>query len=201
MSMDGTPILDDNGNKVSTYDNRDIQTFAKGWTGFHPQKDRSNVELPFSNLIDPMRINILWRDPFPKMDLHGGYIGDFYPLCKDLPKRFFLRQSAKYRLLGSHQQSELLPYSWVTPDTSVVQKRFELSKRSLLRMELCNANEDGECQFQPIVTLNSTLKCKGAECDIDTVNVVQVSSNPPIYYEFVQPPCVNLPFIHPSQLG
>ena len=35
-----------------------------------------------------------------KMDLHGGYIGDTYPLCVDLPKKHFLKKHAKYRLLG-----------------------------------------------------------------------------------------------------
>ena len=56
---------------------------------------RSNiVHTPPSNL-DPLRLQPMWRDPFPAVGLLGkGYLGDGYPLCSDLPARGFLRRGA-----------------------------------------------------------------------------------------------------------
>jgi hypothetical protein len=54
-----------------------------------------------------MNINGRWRDVFPKTDLYGGYIGDGFPLCVDLPPKHFLRRGATYRLLGSKASPEL----------------------------------------------------------------------------------------------
>ncbi len=53
--------------------------------------------------MDPMRrIEAQGRDRLPKTDtLVGGYIGDRYPLCVDLPERGFLKIGATYRFLGS----------------------------------------------------------------------------------------------------
>jgi hypothetical protein len=49
-----------------------------------------------------MRIEAQGRDRLPKTDtLVGGYIGDRYPLCVDLPERGFLKIGATYRFLGS----------------------------------------------------------------------------------------------------
>ena len=47
-----------------------------------------------------MRLRPDYRDIFPKLDLHGGYIGDSYPLCSSLPARLFLRPGARYTYLG-----------------------------------------------------------------------------------------------------
>lgn len=94
-----------------TYDNTDIQTFAKGWTGFQRQGSRSNYE-GFHwnpNKIDPMFLNGEKRDPFPKMGLKKKFIGDGYPLCRHLPSTPFLRKGAKYRLVGNHNSPELTP--------------------------------------------------------------------------------------------
>ena len=44
LNMDGTYKLDSNGESIQTYDNTDIQTFARGWTGFERQGTRSNYE-------------------------------------------------------------------------------------------------------------------------------------------------------------
>ena len=41
------------------------------------------------------------------------------------------------------------------------------------------------------VTLADDLVCQGIECIVETVRVVKVGS---IYYEYVQPPCVQLAF-------
>ena len=54
-----------------------------------------------SSYLDPLRIrNVNDKDWFPKIDLNEGYIGDRFPLCTDLPQHHFLKQGAKFRLLG-----------------------------------------------------------------------------------------------------
>ena len=67
--------------QVVTYTNEDIETFARAWTGFSLQAGRANLEYLgvvagggqwMRNLIDPMLLRPDWRDPFPKLDLHGG---------------------------------------------------------------------------------------------------------------------------------
>lgn len=54
------------------------------------------------------------RDAFPKMDLNGGFVGDGYPLCSQIPSQSFLKNGAKYRLVGNWNQPELTsePGSW-----------------------------------------------------------------------------------------
>ena len=47
-----------------------------------------------------MRIRAQWRDILPKSDLQGGYLGDGYPLCADLPAGYFLRRGAHYKYKG-----------------------------------------------------------------------------------------------------
>ena len=62
LSMDGTPILDSNGHAIPTYDNSDIQTFSRAWTGYTRLPRRANIEGLnwYENRIDPMRIQGLW---------------------------------------------------------------------------------------------------------------------------------------------
>ena len=77
LNIDGTPKLDENGQPSLVYTNDEIMSFARIWTGFDYQQSRGNVEDYWSgNRHDPMRIQALWRDKFPKSDLLGGYIGD-----------------------------------------------------------------------------------------------------------------------------
>ena len=56
------------------------------------------------------------RDPFPKMNLNQGFVGDGYPLCAQIPKKSFLKKGAKYRLVGNWNKPELSPEtaSWRT---------------------------------------------------------------------------------------
>jgi uncharacterized protein (DUF1800 family) len=44
LNSDGSVLLDDAGNKVPTYTNKNIQSFAKIWTGFKIQAFRGNIE-------------------------------------------------------------------------------------------------------------------------------------------------------------
>ena len=53
--------------------------FARAWTGFTNAPKRDNIETQSNggttNWVDPMDIYPDRRDPFPKMDLHGGHLG------------------------------------------------------------------------------------------------------------------------------
>ncbi len=132
-------------------------------------------------------LSLYRRDSFPKQDLDGNFIGDSYPLCKDLPRRHFLRKGAKYRLLGSSELTQVnyepLPIHW-NGTKSVV-----LSSSSGLYEELCNSGSSGACNFQAEVTLESNiLNCDDEECHVEDLRLVQVQSDPPVYYEYVRIP-------------
>jgi hypothetical protein len=139
-----------------------------------------------------MVLNWERRDVFPKSNLYGGYLGDGFPLCEDLPERLFLRVGAKYRILGSSPQPELV---YEEPDviSSTNAKRLVLDPtRSRLYAKLCaKASADGPCQYPSVVLLDENLGCVGDEC-VDTVRVVQVDRT---YYEYVtNVRCVELAF-------
>ncbi len=191
LNLDGTQKLDDNGQPIPVYSNDEIMSFSRVWTGFDYQQARGNVEETSwsGNRHDPMRIQSAWRDKFPKTDLTGGYIGDGYPLCVDLPDKMFLRKGAKYRLLGSSSAPELMEdHSNFKKDPNI--KKFVLDDISGLKERLCNAS-NGECQYDMTVTLDANIDCTGNECKADTVRVVDVGG---IYYEYLRPPCVEQAF-------
>jgi len=192
LNMDGTLLLDSSGLPILTYDNTDIQNFARAWTGFTEQPSRRNFESMDS--VDPMRIEGPWRDSFPKMNLDGkGYIGDKVPLCVDLPQYQFLRKGAKYRLLGSSKYPQLhhQPQWWLGAGVEVT--GFQLPTGSNLFSRLCNGLA-GNCNFQPEITLTSNLNCVGVECNVDEMRLVRVQSNPPVFYEYLRPACVEMAF-------
>jgi hypothetical protein len=63
---------------------------------FERSPDRLRVgnyeeRLGLTNNLDPLTINVNWRDIAPKMGLNNQYVGDKYMLCSDLPTRSFLR--------------------------------------------------------------------------------------------------------------
>ncbi len=127
------------------------------------------------------------RDSFPKMDLDRNFIGDTYPLCKDLPPRQFLHKGAKFRLLGSSTFAQL-HYQRIYNISPI--KALTLSETSDLYLTLCNRNIfSGICDFQAEVTLASNLdNCEGEECLVDELRLVQVQASPPVYYEYIRPP-------------
>ncbi len=122
----------------------------------------------------------------------GGYIGDGYPLCVDLPERAFLKKGAGYRYLGNSPLPELMsdPSQFATDKTI---KRLVLSTSSHLYRKLCNSNNGGEsnCNYQNHITLDSSLSCVADECQIEVPRVVQVNDS---YFEYVQVPCVHQAF-------
>ena len=92
LNDDGTPVLDPStGKPLETYTNEDIESFARAWTGFDRTAARGNYEESWTgtadNRLDPMHIVPEYRDPFPKSNLNGGFIGDGYLLCTDLPAK------------------------------------------------------------------------------------------------------------------
>lgn len=131
------------------------------------------------------------HDFFPKLTL-GGWIGDRYPLCKDLPSQHFLKIGAQYHLRGGSSVPSLqsMSESWKNGDENV--KRFVLSSTSNLYQKLCNADADGNCQYLNTVHIEENLPCDGKECRVDTVVIVQVAHG--VFYEYIRQPCVHNAF-------
>ena len=176
LNQDGTETRDEFGRMIQTYTNEDILSNSRVMTGFTFTARRGNVEELFrseKSRQDPLRIEVDKHDFFPKTTLEGGWIGDRYPLCVDLPKYHFLKIGAKYQLRGDNSLPRLHhnPHHWDS-DESI--KRFVLSKESPLYEKLCNPDVNGTCQFTNTITLESNLACYDKECRIDTLQTVQV---------------------------
>jgi len=194
LNMDGSKVTDGDGNFIPTYDNTDIQNYARAWTGFNRQNRRANFEGYWHtvNRIDPMGIYGPKRDPFPKTNLIGGYIGDKYPLCTNTPKLHFLKKGAEYRLLGGHDMPETTyePSSWSGNENL---KRFELEPGGALYRQLCNEDyATGACKYPPRVVLTENLICDNDECTVDNFRIVQVGAG--IHYEYIPSACVFMAF-------
>ena len=208
LTADGEYERDRLGNPIETYDTEDIGEFAKCWTGFSLQSGRSNVDIEGhsrGNRIDPMRIRgnggDTKRDLFPKTNLHGGHLGDAYPLCADLPPRHFLSKGARWSYRGHSATAQLQPEAlhdqtrWRLHNLGVTQYRFgpnwhwtqddqtlERVPRirpdqttSPLYRQLCGASAVGApCNLTSEIVLPSTLSCDGDECMIDTVAIVDI---------------------------
>jgi hypothetical protein len=192
LNLDGTPILGEDGDPLPAYDNDDITTFARIWTGFAIAGSwRSNTEgmvLGGDNVADPMKIKSAWRDRFPKTKLNAGYIGDKYPLCADLPPRPFLSKGATFRYLGEFSAGGS---GYDNPTHKY--NRFELSSDSALYEELCQGDSSGVCTFPDQVVLGKLLNCTGNECRVDYVAGVKiVKAGITGWYEYIRPPCVRL---------
>jgi hypothetical protein len=189
LKQDGNKILDINGVPIRTYTNEDIVEYARVWTGFDARVHRGNIENYYWNHVDPMKINIAFRDIFPKMGLDRKYIGDGYPLCSDLPEKHFLKAGAKYMLLGGSSLPELMtdPKKWASDPLT---KRLKLQANGLesLFTKLCGSMYASSCDFKSIVVLDRNLNCSGSECLVETLRVVEVI--PGIFYEYISPPCV-----------
>jgi len=193
LNIDGTPIKSKDGTVKQTYTNLDVMDNARAWTGFDRQLFRGNIESlsKYINRIDPMRIHPQWRDIMPKADIYGGYIGDGYPLCVDLPRQQFLKIGARYRLLGNISTPELQldPHEWSSLDI----KRVILKKSSSSLYAMLCGSASGSCDFKPEVTIEHNLNCDSEECILDQPRVVQLEGYK-VFYEYVRPPCVQFPF-------
>jgi hypothetical protein len=126
-----------------------------------------------------------------QLGLDKNYIGDGYPLCTDIPLKHFLKKGAKYRLLGSNPNPDLLndPDEWHRG----APKRLLLnSTSSSLASALCSGNIASCKPDKATIVLNTDLVCDGVECDVHEPRTFQVV--PGIYFEYVRPPCVNHAF-------
>jgi len=189
LNPDGSQIIDDNGDPLRVYTNEDIVEYARVWTGFEARARRGNIEDKNSNRIDPMEINMKYRDIFPKMGLDRKYIGDGVPLCADLPDQHFLTAGATYRLLGSTPAPELLSDAneWAL-DPLAKRLKLLVNGTNSLFAKLCGSQDSSNCKLEAKVVLDQSVDCSGAECSVDTVRVVEVSDG--IFYEYVRAPCV-----------
>lgn len=154
---------------------------------------RSNRVDP--NLIDPMRIISDWRDLFPKMGLDRVYVGDHYPLCKDLPRGHFLKPGATYRLLGRSANPEMQedPPQWENNDAA----HITLDRSSQLYSVLCDSNGE-RCTFPAKVVLRDAMNCHGIECEVDTLRSVEVEDG--IFYEYIRLPCASQAFFNDAKV-
>ena len=210
LNMDGTQQKDSTGLPITTYTNDDIMAFAKVWTGYSSQKMRSNIqnreevtETP-PNLIDPMKLNAMHRDRFPKTKLGGGHLGDGYPLCNNRPKQHYLRKGARYQY---HGQASMLSAAHDNHDNNFTGIRLHFTpdaKKSSLYAQLCaRDSKTGACTFPSVVTLPSTLTCVGTvECDADNLRSVKIiDGDARAYYTYVEPPCTRLMFFQEGRMA
>jgi hypothetical protein len=155
---------------------------------------RGNIEEQeeYKNSIDPMRIQIEWRDRYPKMGLDGQYVGDQYMICADVPSQMFLRKGAQYRLLGNKKESQLQHPHRDSQGNIVV---YVLDSSSELAAQLCQ-DTNGTCQFPSLVELDQNIDCFGVECGVEIVQIVQVHG---IFFEYLKPACINFPFFNLGQ--
>ena len=193
LNDDGTLKKGEDNKALEAFSNHDVMAFARIFTGFRRRNARANFEgeSPTNprNRMDPMRLDPEIRDYFPKMNLNGGYIGDGYPLCIDLPTNMFLRKGAMYLYLGGSPDPDTIegdPEGGEDVDAT----HLELSESSMLFKTLCN-KADGKCRYKSQITLHRNLKCKGDECKVDDPRIVKVGN---AYYEYVRPACIEFPF-------
>ena len=197
LHVDGTP-KHRNGTNIRTYSNKDIMEYARVWTGFEGQPLRGNAAAK-TNRVDPMNINPKWRDPLPKMGVRGEYIGHGYPLCVDLPPQHFLKRGAKYRLLGYNNLPELQedPRQWLDRTDIVFFEAYpNVTSHNSLYSKLCGAKlpsyPNSPCRYPAVVTLTENIPCHGSlECTVNSIRTVKVGD---VFYEYVQPPCVQHAF-------
>ena len=190
LNLDGSHVVDVNDESVRAYSNDDIVEYARVWTGFVRRGRRGNIEDAIkNNRIDPMQINLEYRDMYPKMGLDRKYIGDGFPLCGDLPAKHFLKVGATYRLLGRTSTPELQTdiIEWAS-DSFAKRLKLQPNGGSSLFAKLSGSQNPATCTLAPRIVLGEILPCSGTECAVDTVRVVEVSDG--IFYEYVRKPCV-----------
>ena len=181
----------------STNNRLDPMKIVAPWRDKFPKvsqfKQQSKVMVIYVVMFSTFALAFLPLDLTLKqqLDLDGGYIGDGYPLCVDLPGQMFLKKGATYRLLGNTPLPELMEDDAQFLDDPTIQ-HFILDDSSELKSVLCGEAGPGCLPVRNQVTLDEKQNCVGDECHVDTVRVVQVA--PDLYYEYVRPACVELAF-------
>lgn len=89
------------------------------------------------------------------------------------------------------------PSWWVRRGLNI--DTLELNTSSDLFNHLCQDGV-GNCNFAPVVTLDSDLSCSDGdpECDVDTLRLIKVQRNPDVHYEYVRQGCVEKTFFENS---
>ncbi len=204
LNMDGTHKLDSNGNPLHAYDSNDILNMARAWTGLsRAYRHRGNSESgKWGPHVDTMHIEREYRDIYPKPDILGGYIGDKYPLCVDLPTKDHLKKGASYRLLGGKSLPEMQLDHFRWQDNEYI-NRLVLEESSPLYAKLC-VEEDGDCTFPGKVVLDANLVYENEsplqEFNVDTIRTLRIAivkddKTKFIHYEYIRPACVDLAFL------
>jgi uncharacterized protein (DUF1800 family)/uncharacterized protein (DUF1501 family) len=202
LNMDGSKKLDDDGNPLHAYDSNDIMNMARAWTGFARVKHhRGNAESQYwGPHVDIMQIEKDYRDIYPKRDILGGYIGDRFPLCADLPVQDHLSKGATYRLLGGKINPEMQQdgKNWEDDDNLL---RLELQASSPLYEKLCAPN-NGVCTFPGKVVLDENLLYEshkekgGEEYNVETIRTLRIAFGSKfVHYEYIRPACVEQAFL------
>lgn len=208
LEDDGTQIVDSaTGQPYETYTNEDVVALARIFTGFGSPPKRPNLDTYDGNVgnndVDPMVLAPTNHDRFPKHNLEGGFIGDGYPLCAELPTRPFLAAGATFKFTGT-VSAHTATFDG-RPSRGLARPLFEAraEEGSALYATLCaRDNTTGRCTFPSTVTLSEPLPCTGPlECSADYVRVVALvdkAATPPlrVYYSYVPAPCVNLAFFN-----
>ncbi|KNC53335.1 twin-arginine translocation domain-containing protein [Thecamonas trahens ATCC 50062] len=202
LNDDGTPKRDAAGNELPTYGQEDIVDYARVWTGFEGYTYRRNlIGTPEQDVgADAMLINPVYHDRMPKLRLAsagGGYIGDTYPICDELPGKPWLNKGARYTLVGPTSGSSYLDGNEhrlepLTPVSDGSSGLFEA---------LCGRMAPGSpCTFPAAPVLQETVPCVGnQECDageVVTVKIIDPIGNVSMYYRANSVPCVRLAFFN-----
>lgn len=132
-------------------------------------------------------------------------------LCYTRP---WLRKGAVYEFRMSSQslKNKLDPDWWATPESWTPRLVLDPNTSSLYQ-KLCSLNTStGQCDFKSTVVLDEDIQCDGTcnarralwdgiagpcECSIDVPRTIRLDHSPtsaPVWYEYVQEPCVQLTF-------
>jgi len=84
LNTNGTLQVDAAGDPIPTYDNGDIEEFAKVFTGLRYALARTNIEIRSGNLIDPMRSQESWHDTTEKTLLDGSTLAANQTVRQDI---------------------------------------------------------------------------------------------------------------------
>ena len=104
LHPDGTEVRDVHGQVEQTYTNLDILSKRPGLHRVHLHAPGAGTWRSCSGPTSPVRTRsgskwtVTTSPPRPRWA--GGWLGDRYPLCADLPNRPFLSAGAKYRFNG-----------------------------------------------------------------------------------------------------
>ncbi len=84
LNTNGTLQVDAADDPIPTYDNGDIEEFAKVFTGLRYALARTNIEIRSGNLIDPMRSQESWHDVTEKTLLDGSKLAAGQTVRQDI---------------------------------------------------------------------------------------------------------------------